>query len=328
MNSIGTIPRIDLYQMATTEAGKSSTEEHVNMEGVLEDNSRKRQDIQGHEGDQNSGKAPRKEEPSNGNNNNSSTIDGDHDYSINDSKGVEPDMAAILKELKNVGTRLSNLELNTEKIKQDVAETRNDFSTMAEKSDRAEAKADNAIKISMEARAEMKDEMRLLRDEMNLLRKTSSGGGNAIELKALKAKVEKQEGYARRYNLIIEGIKEKTEGKSGERIDQLEDKVSSFIKNILGESDVKFDITHRLGVNRGAKDRRVIVKFRSLEDRNTIWEARTMLNTPENKELGYRLLLDKPNSVKERRPSPTKSRRLHKNRRSFSLFGTLRAESI
>lgn len=205
-------------------------------------------------------------------------------------------MAIILKELQSVGTRLSNLELNTEKIKQEVAESRNDFSTIGDKNSRAEAKADEAIKISLETRAEMRDDMKLLRDEMNLLRKTLSGYGNANELKALRAKVEKQEGYAGRYNLIIDRIEEK----DGERIDQLKDKVSTFIKNILGISTVKLDITHRLGYRRGDKTRHAIVKFRSLEDRNTIWEARTMLASPENKDLGYKLLLDKPNLVKER----------------------------
>lgn len=112
----------------------------------------------------------------------------------------------------------------------------------------------------------------------------------------MKALIEKQEGYSRRYNLIIEGLDEGlTEGPCA-----LYEKVDSFIKNILGLSDIKFDITHRLGTKFPSKGHRTIVKFHCLTDKITVWAQREMLKSPENKEKGYRLIQDKPNGVKER----------------------------
>lgn len=112
----------------------------------------------------------------------------------------------------------------------------------------------------------------------------------------LDKKVEKQEGYSRRYNLIIVGMKED----SGETDTQLHDiiKVKTFISNILGVTDVKFDATHRLGAAAFRKDRRVIVKFKDLTDKTQVWEARLHLKTKENAQ--YKLLMDKPNAMKDR----------------------------
>lgn len=75
------------------------------------------------------------------------------------------------------------------------------------------------------------------------------------------------------------------------------DSCRSFLDNVMGLSSVKFDILHRLGAKAGGH-RKLIVKFITLSDKNMVWENRKAVkNTPETQ---YRILLDKPASVKAR----------------------------
>lgn len=113
-------------------------------------------------------------------------------------------------------------------------------------------------------------------------------------VKALRNNLEKQEGYSRRYNLLFEGIPE-TEGETTEMLAQ---KVRSFLANILALSGMPFDILHRLGAKRPKGDRRVIVKFHSLSDKNMVWEARKKIRN--NPETSYRVIMDRPAGVKDR----------------------------
>lgn len=112
-------------------------------------------------------------------------------------------------------------------------------------------------------------------------------------IKTMQKNIEKLEGYSRRFNLVIEEVKEP----EGETEDQLRQKVLSFIKNILAVSGVQFDITHRLGPE-GRANRKTIVKFHSLWDKDKIWGAKSALLVDENKHL--KLFMDKPRGVKER----------------------------
>lgn len=79
---------------------------------------------------------------------------------------------------------------------------------------------------------------------------------------------------------------------------KLYDRVTTFITNILGVTDVKFDVTHRVGAAAYRKDRRIIVKFNNIADKNSVSEARQNLKTKENAQ--YKLLINKPNAIKDR----------------------------
>lgn len=103
----------------------------------------------------------------------------------------------------------------------------------------------------------------------------------------------KLEGYSRRFNIVFDGIDE-TENETDDKIRQ---KLSSFFKNILVISDVRFDIAHRLGPS-GLKGRKIIAKFTDLLEKDCVWNARSKLKTPENSK--YKMLLDKQKEVKER----------------------------
>lgn len=100
-----------------------------------------------------------------------------------------------------------------------------------------------------------------LREEIVPLKKGGSDRfGEAqfyrVEMWDLHRQLETQEGYSRRFNLIIQGIPEN----DNENDDRLYVKVRSFINNNIGITDIGFDICHRLGLrgNRGdERDRRV-----------------------------------------------------------------------
>lgn len=73
--------------------------------------------------------------------------------------------------------------------------------------------------------------------------------------------------------------------------------MSSFLDNIMGLFSVKFDILHRLGSKAGGH-RRIILKFITLADKNLVWES--CCNIQNTQETHYKVLLDKPGTVKER----------------------------
>lgn len=123
----------------------------------------------------------------------------------------------------------------------------------------------------------------------------TAGASQAInnQLRALRYNVERQEHYSRRFNLVFEGFPE-TEGETN---GMLWNRFRSFLDNIMGLSSVKFDIIHCLGAKTGGH-RKLIVKFITLTDKNMVWENRRAIkNTPETH---YKVLLDKPASVKAR----------------------------
>lgn len=113
------------------------------------------------------------------------------------------------------------------------------------------------------------------------------------DVKYLRNHLEKQEGYSRRYNLLFKGFLEV----EGETMGMLAQKIKSFLANILGLTGMLFDIVHRLGQKAQPQrgDRRVIVKFHSLTDKNMMWEARKRIkNTPET---SYKIIMDWPAGV-------------------------------
>ena len=91
------------------------------------------------------------------------------------------------------------------------------------------------------------------------------------ELMTLGKKVNQQENYSRRYNLLFDGVKE----------EQNED-CKQTIMNILREKlqlamDWTVDVAHRNGKPVQGKNRKIIVKFRSLEHRQLVWANRRKL---------------------------------------------------
>lgn len=89
--------------------------------------------------------------------------------------------------------------------------------------------------------------------------------------------MERQEWYSRRYNIIIVGIPE-PDNKSPHALAQ---KVSSCLANVLGLTSIRFNITQRLGPKIEKMERRVIVKFLNLTDKQVVWEARHRLKNKQ-----------------------------------------------
>ena len=79
------------------------------------------------------------------------------------------------------------------------------------------------------------------------------------------------EDYTRRYNLIIQGIPENKD-------ENCREKVLAFIRNKLKiEDEPKIDTAHRLGKPITGKDRQMIVRFVTQDDRNHVWGKRREL---------------------------------------------------
>lgn len=205
----------------------------------------------------------------------------------------------LMKEIRSVGRDVACLRQESHVTKELLAKTGSDVQKFQERVDKVENIAQEAADLAINTRSEvrqMKEEIKL---ELNNIRATTQNNVRAAvpqaitnEMRRLRIELERQEGFSRRYNLIISGIPEPTD----ETTEALNGKVDSFIRNILGISSVRFDICHRLGAARLQLERKVIVKFRSLEDKNLIWEARTRLKNSRN----HRLVQDKPRSLRER----------------------------
>lgn len=81
-------------------------------------------------------------------------------------------------------------------------------------------------------------------------------------------------------------------------MEMLAQKMRSFLANILALTGMPFYILHRLGAKKQKGGCRIIVKFHSHSDKNTVWEARKKnKNTPETT---HKIILDRPVGVKER----------------------------
>lgn len=217
---------------------------------------------------------------------------GDHKYAA-----PEPGIKEVLAELQNVNSRMSRMELSVASIKEKVEESGITLQSLNNRLKSTEVMAEEASSMARETREsqeQLRQEIQQLRLDLEEVKRKPTGSGESNAVRALNKKVEKQEGYSRRYNLIIVGMKEEAQ----ESDTKLHEKVSTFISNILGVTGVKFDVAHRIGAAAFRKDRRVIVKFKDLEDKTTIWEARLKLKTKENAQ--YKLLMDKPNAMKDR----------------------------
>lgn len=209
----------------------------------------------------------------------------------NKKEGQADRFDCFLKEMKRLGEGIDSLRVTTKRLDANTLRLESKF-------DEVQGRVEKVETVATEARSEvreLKNEVNQLRSEMNTLRTeyTCSDQRKTNELRGMRKDLEKSEGYSRRFNLIIEGIKEP----EGETDVQIRQKVKSFIQKILGLSDVHFDIAHRLGPA-GRANRRIIVKFTSLYDKDKAWDARTVLQTEENK--AYKLLMDKPRGVKDR----------------------------
>ena len=93
------------------------------------------------------------------------------------------------------------------------------------------------------------------------------------ENKLLKQRVENQENYSRRNNLIIKGIPEGW----GQNVDQM---VRSFMNDYFWVPyDIAIERVHRLGKFTGNYDRPrpIIVRFVNFADRELVWNARHFL---------------------------------------------------
>lgn len=210
---------------------------------------------------------------------------------------TETGIKEVLSELKSVNSRMSRMELSMNSIKGQVEVSGNTLQSLDTRMQKTETLAEQAsamAKDTHESQEQMKREIQQLKLDLEEVKRRPNVRGESNAFRKLDKKVEKQEGYSRRCNLLIVGMKEEPQ----ENDTQLYEKVTSFIANILGVTGIKFDVTHRVGAAAFRKDRRVIVKFFNLTDKTQVWEARHNLKAKENAQ--YKLLMDKPNAMKER----------------------------
>lgn len=203
------------------------------------------------------------------------------------------DLSMLTKEFKEVvQTEIRAVHTSLEDMKGALNCSKNQMSLMQDKLQSTEATAQAAA----EGVADLNQEFHLIREEWSTMKLQASFRASHNDLRSVRAQIEKLEWYSRRFNIIIDGIQEP----EGETPTALAQKVDSFIANRLGLTSVKFDITHRLGPKIDKKQRRVIVKFGSLTDKQTVWEARHRLKAREGEKQQFRLIMDKPKATKER----------------------------
>ena len=112
---------------------------------------------------------------------------------------------------------------------------------------------------------ESSDKVRLLTSEVELLK-----GENVF----LKAKLNEQEDYSKKYNIKIFNINENTK----ESPHELRGKLAEILEGMdLNIKDFYIDNLHRLP-NNGQGPRPVIVKFVSALDKNLVWSRRSRLS--------------------------------------------------
>lgn len=96
-------------------------------------------------------------------------------------------------------------------------------------------------------------------------------------------------------NMLLDGIPESP----GESRQTLDNAILDFGQNILGETGMAIDVSHRMGKPRkDGSPRTIFVTWCFKYDRNSVWNARSKLKTKENKTLGYRIREDCPQKLK------------------------------
>lgn len=214
-----------------------------------------------------------------------STEGGENESPIDKELSLQDLMQAI----NGVGAEVADLKGEFRGAQGKLVEDVHLLTERVSKSEGAAASVSDAVRENADNIEELRRELHRFRQSGELSTLSSFGRNEA---RNMRLQIERLEGYSRRYNLIIVGLAE-TENESDEALSA---KVYSFMANLLGVSTVQFDICHRLGPKNGRAERRVIVKFTSLKDKNFVWEARSAI---KNSRL-YTMFQDKPKSVKER----------------------------
>lgn len=219
---------------------------------------------------------------------------GDEHSPPKEKKERSVDMDILMQDFKGIlKVEMSAVHISIEEMKSAYLDSRTQISTLQEKVENN----DQIVRATAEKMADISEEFHTMREEWLHMKENAGGSFHRNELKILRDQIERQEWYSRRYNLIIDGFPE-PEFESPQALYQ---KVASFLKDQMGLTSIKFDITHRLGQKQPKMHGRVIVKFMTLSDKQTVWEARFNLKPKEEDERQqFRLIMDKPKSTKER----------------------------
>ncbi|XP_063388180.1 uncharacterized protein LOC134674061 [Cydia fagiglandana] len=92
------------------------------------------------------------------------------------------------------------------------------------------------------------------------------------QVKLLAKQVDQQEMRTRRKMLLFHGVAEAKDENTSERVLEL---LKKHLKSDLALKDIAR--SHRMGRPRGNQSRCILVKFRDLSDRDTVWYAKTAL---------------------------------------------------
>ena len=165
------------------------------------------------------------------------------------------DSQILFQEIQNMAKRLCSIETTTmateESVKGMVASLRIDVDDLKKVKD---------------------DNQRTVTELQNKLAETQVG----YEKDKKQAKYERLrlESYSRKFNLILEGL---PEGGQQENPASLKRVIYNFCSTDLKVDNLDIDVVYRLGPFNPHKPRPTLIRFKGLEDRQTVWNARKLL---------------------------------------------------
>lgn len=196
----------------------------------------------------------------------------------------------ILSMLDAISTRLTSLDQLDSLVRDfsmvsgEYKEVKENMQTISGEVNRIDSKEESLDKILTEIPDKIQDEVRhQLRDH-----------SYEVEYDMMIGK-----SFKKYLNLIVDGIAEDPPKVRAQREEKLIGKVSTFCSNILGVSDVVFDMAYRLGNLRPnlKTPRPVLFRLTTQGDREAIWKARSLLQSKENK--NYRLREHMPDKLRD-----------------------------
>lgn len=115
------------------------------------------------------------------------------------------DLSALTNEFKEVvKSEIRAVNLTLEDMKGALSNSQSQMSTMKDKIQSNE----DTVQATAERVADLSHEFHQMREEWSVMKAQASNLAGRNVLNSIKAQIEKQEWYSRRYNIIIDGIQE------------------------------------------------------------------------------------------------------------------------
>lgn len=203
--------------------------------------------------------------------------------------------AVIAKSMSQVNGKLDSLSKDLKKVQESQAATAKlagDVKLVQAEVKQMEesVKGLHQLAIDNSSRHDaLLEEVRTLHAQVRTQQPGNQNPDTDMELLKIKANALKN-------NLILEGIPELSEisEEEAKTILTTDDQVNSFLEKTLGISQIDIDSTYRLGKPRHdpTSARPILIKFQRPRDRESVWYARSILNSKQNSQ--FRIKEDLP----------------------------------